>query len=70
MIKNGILEEADVTPEPVGGQSVDKGVEEREDNVWVMIVTYWFLWLIIGYCWISTHGDMCVVIGYCWLVTF
>ena len=54
----------------MGGQSVDKGVEEGEDNVWVMIVTYWFLGLIIGYCWISTHGDMCVVIGYCWLVTF
>ena len=37
-IENRILEETDVTPEPVGGQSVDKGVEEGEDNVWVMIV--------------------------------
>ena len=55
MIKNGILEETDVTPEPVGGQSVDKGVEEGEDNVWVMIVTlvfvvgYWLL--LVFYSW-------------------
>ena len=42
-IENRILEETDVTPEPVGGQSVDKGVEEGEDNVWVMIVTLVFV---------------------------
>ena len=29
-----ILEEADVTPKPVGRQGIDKGVEEREDYVW------------------------------------
>ena len=49
-----ILEETDVTPEPVGGQGVDEGVEEGEDYVWVMIVTYWFLWLVFGYCWLVT----------------
>ena len=53
MIKNEILEETDVTPEPVGGQSVDKGVEEGEDNVWVMVVTL-VLWLIFRYCWLVT----------------
>ena len=42
-IENRILEETDVTPEPVGGQSVDKGVEEGEDNVWVMIVALVFV---------------------------
>ena len=42
-IENRILEETDVTPEPVGGQSVDKGVEEGEDNVWVMIVVLVFV---------------------------
>ena len=41
-IENRILEETDVTPEPVGGQSVDKGVKEGEDNVWVMIVVLVF----------------------------
>ena len=41
-IENRILEETDVTPEPVGGQSVDKGIEEGEDNVWVMIVVLVF----------------------------
>ena len=29
-----ILEEANVTPKPVGRQGIDKGVEEREDYVW------------------------------------
>ena len=53
MIKNGILEETDVTPEPVGGQSVDKGVEEGEDNVWVMIVTLVF---VVDY-WLLLVGD-------------
>ena len=42
-IENRILEETDVTPEPVGGQGVDKGVEEGEDNVWVMIVALVFV---------------------------
>ena len=42
-IENRILEETDVTPEPVGGQSVDKGVKEGEDNVWVMIVVLVFV---------------------------
>ena len=48
-----ILEETDVTPEPVGGQSVDKGVEEGEDNVWVMIVTLVF----VVDCWLLLVGD-------------
>ena len=52
MIKNGILEETDVTPEPVGGQGIDKGVEEGEDNVWVMIVALVFVvgyWLLLDF---------------------
>ena len=31
-----ILEEANITPEPVGWQRVDEGVEEGEDYVWVV----------------------------------
>ena len=48
-----ILEETDVTPEPVGGQGVDEGVEEGEDNVWVMIVTLVF---VVGF-WLLLVGD-------------
>ena len=51
-IENSILEETDVTPEPVGGQGIDKGVEEGEDNVWVMIVTLVFVvgyWLLLDF---------------------
>ena len=31
-----ILQEANITPEPVGWQRVDEGVEEGEDYVWVV----------------------------------
>ena len=31
-----ILQEANITPKPVGGQRVDEGVEEGEDYVWVV----------------------------------